>query len=157
MTVDLESRVGYVAPSEGRSTLELVWSCLVTIALCTWTVQRPNIEPFTRQRVPELARKRLFWMTQTVFCPEYVAYVAIDQWQNARKCKQIQKLGHPDFTFRHGFYLPWEVWSFECMIIPLLMPVGKTTPQCPTKARSSPGRPHQPSSWEGLRTATHLS
>jgi hypothetical protein len=50
MTVDLESRVGYVAPSDGRSTLELVWSCLVTIGLCTWTLQRPNIVPFTKQR-----------------------------------------------------------------------------------------------------------
>jgi hypothetical protein len=83
MTVGLELRVGYVAPRDGRSTLELIWSCLVTIGLCTWTVQRPNIVPFTKQGLPELARKRLSWMTQTVSCPEYVTYVAIDQWQNA--------------------------------------------------------------------------
>jgi hypothetical protein len=102
---DMESRVGYVANTSGRSTLKLVWSCLVTIGLCTWTVQHPNVVPFTKQRIPALVRKRLFWMTLTLFCPEYVTYIAIDQWQNARKYEQIQKLGHPDFTIKHGFYV----------------------------------------------------
>ena len=108
MMAETEPRVGYVANSGGRGTLDLVWVCLVTIALCTWTVQRPNVVPFTKQRFPALARKRLFWMTLTVFCPEYVTYIAIDQWRNARKYKEIQNLGHPDFTIKQGFYVTME-------------------------------------------------
>ena len=104
----MEPRVGYVTNTGGRGTLQVVWACLVTIGLCTWTVQRPNIVPFTKQRIPALARKQLFWMTLTIFCPEYVTYIAIDQWQNARKCKEIQKLGHPDFTIKQGFYVAME-------------------------------------------------
>lgn len=104
----MEPRVGYVANTDGRSTLKLVWGCLVTMALCTWTVQRPNVVPFTKQFIPALARKRSIWMTLTIFCPEYVTYIAIDQWQNARKYKEIQKLGHPDFTIKHGFYVAME-------------------------------------------------
>lgn len=105
MNAHKEPWVGYVANNGGRSTLQLVWTCLVTIGLCTWTVQRPNVVPFTKQRIPAVARKRLFWMTLTIFCPEYVTYIAIDQWQNARKYRGIQKLGHPDFTIKQGFYV----------------------------------------------------
>jgi hypothetical protein len=44
-------------------------------------------------------------MMITIICPEYVTYIAIDQWQNARKYKQIQWMGYPDFNIRHGFYV----------------------------------------------------
>ena len=44
-------------------------------------------------------------MTITLFCPEYLAWVAIDQWQSARKFKLVQQLGYPSFTMKHAFYV----------------------------------------------------
>jgi len=44
-------------------------------------------------------------MIITLFCPEYVAWVAIEQWQSARKYKLVQQLGYSSFTMKHAFYV----------------------------------------------------
>ena len=103
MNTTTEQLVGYVN-SGGRGTLDLIWSCLVTICLCTWTIQRPDVVPWTTKKTA-VFRKRIFWMTITLFCPEYLAWVAIDQWQSARKFKLVQQLGYPSFTMKHAFYV----------------------------------------------------
>jgi len=47
-------------------------------------------------------------LTLTVICPEYVTYIAIDQFQDARKHRVIRDLGYSDFTIKHGFYVAME-------------------------------------------------
>lgn len=44
-------------------------------------------------------------MLITLLCPEYVTWIAFEQWQRARKYKDVCKLGHKDWTIQHGFYV----------------------------------------------------
>ena len=95
--------VGYTINS-GRGTLDLIWSCLVTIVLCTWTVQRLQVVPCTASK-NAIFRKKAFWFPVTLLCPEYVAWIAFEQWQRARKYKEVYEMGHKDWTMQHGFYV----------------------------------------------------
>ena len=99
-----EQRVGYVIRGGGRDTLGLLWTCMVAICLCTWTVQRPNVVGRESGTIG-LIRKKAFWMCLTIFCPEYVAYVAINQWLTVRKVEQVKALGYPESTIVHAFYV----------------------------------------------------
>jgi len=96
--------VGYTINSGGRGTLDLIWSCLATILLCTWTVQRLQVVPWSTPRQAVL-HKKVFWFLITLLCPEYVAWVAFEQWQRARRYKELDELGFKDWTMQKGFYV----------------------------------------------------
>ena len=44
-------------------------------------------------------------MLVTLLCPEYVTWIAFEQWQRARKYKEVCKLGYKEWTLKHGFYV----------------------------------------------------
>jgi hypothetical protein len=44
-------------------------------------------------------------MLITLLCPEYVTWVAFEQWQRACRYKEICKLGYKDWTIQQGFYI----------------------------------------------------
>lgn len=96
--------VGWTINSGGRGTLDLLWSCIVTICLCTYTIQRLQIVPWSRSKTM-MFRKKGFWMVFTLLCPEYLTWIAVDQWRRARKYKELCKLGYADWTMQHGFYV----------------------------------------------------
>lgn len=96
--------VGYTINSGGRGTLDLLWSCLATIVLCTWTIQRLQVVPWSTSKTI-LFRKKVFWMLITLLCPEYVTWMAFLQWQRARRYREVCMLGYKDWTMEHGFYV----------------------------------------------------
>ncbi|KAJ9602518.1 hypothetical protein H2200_013061 [Cladophialophora chaetospira] len=99
-----DRRVGFVVNSGGRGTLDLLWSCIITIILCTWKVQRLQIVHWSHSK-KTIFRKKAFWMFITLLCPEYVTWVAFEQWNRARKYKEVCRLGHKDWTMQQGFYV----------------------------------------------------
>jgi len=111
--MDPDRHVGYIVNSGGRGTLELLWSCLVTVALCTWTIQRLQVVPWSASKTI-IFRKKIFWMLITLLCPEYVTWVAFLQWRQARKYREVCLLGHKDWTMQHGFYV--EMGGFEVIL-----------------------------------------
>lgn len=111
--MDPNHHVGYTVNSGGRGTLDLLWSCLVTIAFCTWTIQRLQSIPWSASKTT-IFRKKIFWMFITLLCPEYVAWVAFLQWQQARKYREVCLLGHKDWTMQHGFYV--EMGGFQVLV-----------------------------------------
>lgn len=44
-------------------------------------------------------------MLFTLFCPEYLTWISLQQWQRARRYKDIRRLGHKDWTIQHAFYV----------------------------------------------------
>lgn len=102
--MDGDHHVGYTPNPGGRGTLDLLWSCIVTAAFCTWTVQKLQVGPRSSSAIMTLRRKA-FWMLITLLCPEYVTWIAFAQWQRARRYKDICELGHNDWTMQHGFYV----------------------------------------------------
>src|ERR1700749_2222933 len=103
--------VGFTANS-GRGTLDLIWSCLITILLCTWNIQRPQFVTRTSHRT-KVFGNRSFWFAITILCPVYVIGVAFEQWWRARKYREIRKLGYNDWTMQHGFYIDMGCFQVE--------------------------------------------
>lgn len=103
-----DRNVSFAAGPSTRGTISLVWSCFVTIFLCTWTVQRPNI-PFPQTSLrPVISfagviRNKVFWMSVTLLCPEYVALVAYYQWKEAKRSTATPKICDW-WSSVHGFY-----------------------------------------------------
>ncbi|KAE8445258.1 hypothetical protein EG329_013630 [Mollisiaceae sp. DMI_Dod_QoI] len=74
--------VNYVSSADNRSTLDILWSCLLTIVACTWSVQHLNVPEQREGRDPgwmgdiKWALKRSWtstkWMMITIIAPEYL-------------------------------------------------------------------------------------
>ena len=98
-----EHHVGYIT-NTGRGTLDIIWTCLVTTVLCTWTVQRLQVVPWSSSKTV-MFRKRALWMSITLLCPEYVAWMAPDQWLRARRHKSCSHLRAAHWTLEQAFYV----------------------------------------------------
>ena len=94
---------GFVREPPGRGTLTLVWSSLVTVFLCAWTVQRLNITEAPSSDF-KILRRKLFWMLITLLAPEYTAMIAFDQWRCARDVAPFHRRGLHWWKPLHGFY-----------------------------------------------------
>jgi hypothetical protein len=77
-----QETVNYVLGANIRSTFDILWTCLLTIIACTWSVQHLNIPEQREGRDPgflgniQWALKRSWtntkWMLITVVAPEYL-------------------------------------------------------------------------------------
>ena len=70
-------------------------------------------------------REKTFWMLITLLCPEYVAWIAFEQWQRACKYKDVCKMGHKDWTKQHGFYVDMGGFQVTLEGRSPNLPVGK--------------------------------
>ncbi|KAI5838478.1 hypothetical protein DFP73DRAFT_600000 [Morchella snyderi] len=79
----------YVPEPEGRGTMGLILSCLITLTLCVWTAIHLNIivDPSLGKN---LCRKTL-WVFIGLFAPELVLWAAFEQWRNARAILRFLK------------------------------------------------------------------
>ncbi|RWA03595.1 hypothetical protein EKO27_g11510 [Xylaria grammica] len=72
----MDSIVGWQAGPTDRGTLTLVYSCLITIFACTWTVLHLNV-PAINDGPWKLAMRKAKWMAITVLFPEFIFSKAI--------------------------------------------------------------------------------
>ncbi|GAW14721.1 hypothetical protein ANO14919_041240 [Xylariales sp. No.14919] len=72
----MDSIVGWQAGPTDRGTLTLVYSCLITIFACTWTVLHLNV-PAVDDGPWTLAIRKAKWMAITVLFPEFIFSKAI--------------------------------------------------------------------------------
>lgn len=98
--MDSNHLVGYTPSPNDRGTLDLLWSCIVTIALCTWKVQRLQVVSRSSSTGLIFLRKA-FWMLITLLYPEYVAWITFSQWQRSRRYRDVCG----DWTMQHRFYV----------------------------------------------------
>ncbi|KAJ4145386.1 hypothetical protein LMH87_004238 [Akanthomyces muscarius] len=86
--------VSYVSDPDGRGTLSLVLSCLLTLILCVWSAVHPNVP--AQERRGSLKATILFttkWVLAGIYAPELVVFVAWRQWCSARMLqKHIDQL-----------------------------------------------------------------
>jgi hypothetical protein len=67
-----------------RSTISLLYNCLFTIFLCTWSAMHLNV-PGEKESQLQTFRRKCKWMLIGVLAPEYVAALAISEWHSAWK------------------------------------------------------------------------
>ncbi|KAL6705324.1 hypothetical protein ACN47E_007134 [Coniothyrium glycines] len=71
------------APTE-RGTMSILSSCIITLLLCVYTCLHLNIPEHGKAEWYHLARMKLYWILLGIFAPEFVAYVAVNDWLKAK-------------------------------------------------------------------------
>lgn len=110
-----EATVNYVSSPDIRGTLDVLWSCLSILLLCTWTVQHLNV-PFKRNPPTKLAGvlqglllvgEKAFWMLINLIFPEWMLGKALLDLVSARHChKAMEPFAEKDgreWTLSHSF------------------------------------------------------
>lgn len=96
---------GWVSSPNTRGTINILYSSLSTIYLCTWTSICLNLPRPGEKRGWRFLLYKFRWQLITIFFPEVVVATAAEQWLSAyQSVRTFATLGHTDWTIRHGFY-----------------------------------------------------
>ena len=71
-----------------RTHFDIIWSCVVTLFICTWVAIHPNVPPRREGPIRSLWR-RIKLMLWTLVVPELVLLWAYRQWAAARYLGQL--------------------------------------------------------------------
>jgi len=98
------TREGWVSQPNGRGTIDIIWTSLITIFLCTWTSLHLNI-PSLEENYWQHIKRKFRWNLQAIMGPEFIVAFATGQKVEARRSVEMWKgSGYNDWTMRHGFY-----------------------------------------------------
>ncbi|KAM0562393.1 hypothetical protein ACHAPJ_002083 [Fusarium lateritium] len=78
-----ESITGWRDDPDGRGTLGIIWSCILTLALCVWSALHLNIPP-KGNTVTQYWLRVLRWVLLGILAPELVLWAAWRQWKSAK-------------------------------------------------------------------------
>jgi hypothetical protein len=106
----------FVESPNVRGTLDILWSCLGVLLLCTWSIQHLAIPHQCRPRSMRQRINKFFvelgiklrWMLVTLIAPELLCGVAAEEWLTA--CKSARFIGERakddgvHWTSSHGFF-----------------------------------------------------
>lgn len=106
----------FVESPNVRGTLDILWSCLSVLLLCTWSIQHLQIphqcRPRSmRQQINKFAVQlwiKVRWMLVTLIAPELLCGTAAEEWLTACKAARFiadrVKDDGIDWTSSHGFF-----------------------------------------------------
>ncbi|KAK2877848.1 hypothetical protein FQN49_001141 [Arthroderma sp. PD_2] len=104
---------GWVSSPNGRGTLDIVSSCVVTIILCGWSSICVNVPS------PKHPQRNLLIDKWHMFClcllgPEFIYMLALGQYTAARESVQtFHNSGYPGWTLTHAFYANMGGFVFQ--------------------------------------------
>lgn len=88
---------GWVPEPQGRGTWSILWSCLATIFICTWSALHLDVPK--RHSVWYLLFRKLGWMFIASTAPEVVLYNSADNFFEARDLSNyLVKEGYTKWT-----------------------------------------------------------
>ncbi|KAJ8080720.1 hypothetical protein PM082_017554 [Marasmius tenuissimus] len=90
---------------EGRTTRDIIWTCLSVIFLCTWTSVHPNVPSIPRSDHWALVlwdQTKIFFVA--LIAPELIVLWSIRQWFAARKMAKVYQIKKYDWTTTHAFF-----------------------------------------------------
>ena len=87
-----------------RGTIDIIWNCLTTIAICCWAMIHLNV-PAKTDSFWTLSLRKTKWLLLALMAPELVMLFACGQWASAqRSVNDMQSFGKTKWTLIHGFY-----------------------------------------------------
>ncbi|KAI9863216.1 MAG: hypothetical protein M1813_004036 [Trichoglossum hirsutum] len=110
------SHANFVSSPNIRGTLDILWSSLATLFLCTWAVQSLNVPPQVRSRTStqkqlrnlKLVWRKAVWMLVTVLAPEYLVAKALAERLSASwSCEKLRRWAEEDeveWTITHSYF-----------------------------------------------------
>ncbi|KAL8870684.1 MAG: hypothetical protein Q9174_003329, partial [Haloplaca sp. 1 TL-2023] len=75
----------WVPEPNGRGTWSLLSTCIITILLCVWSAVHLNVPQHEKQKLKYWRKCK--WLLLGLFAPEVVAYVAWQQWREAKRLR----------------------------------------------------------------------
>lgn len=95
---------GWTPQPNGRGTFDILWSCVFTIFLCSWSVLCLNV-PALGESSWSLMRRKLYLTLLGIAGPEFTLMLALGQWASARRSVQeFQASGYSDWTMNQAFF-----------------------------------------------------
>lgn len=95
---------GWTSGSNGRGTIDIVYSCGVTMFLCSWSVLCLNV-PSLEDSQSRQFRRRIYITALAFLGPEFLFQIALGQYLSARNSvKQFRESGIKTWTMTHAFY-----------------------------------------------------
>ena len=83
-TQDADSKRGWTSQPDGRGTLDILWTCILTMFLCSWSILCLNI-PAPKEKKPLILWRKLAMTGLGFLCPELVFEIALGRWLSARR------------------------------------------------------------------------
>lgn len=77
-------RLGWTNGPAGRGTLDITWSCIITMFLCSWSILCLNV-PGPKETGFQVLWRKLSLTALGVLCPELMFSFAYGQWLQARQ------------------------------------------------------------------------
>ena len=91
---------GWIPEPPGRGTWSILWSCLATIFICTWSALHLNVPE--RHGVWYLLFRRLEFMVFAAMAPELILFDAAENFFGARDLsKYLVRQGNQEWTWTH--------------------------------------------------------
>ena len=85
---------GWTPQPDGRGTLDILWSCCITMFLCSWSILCVNIPSPHETKITILWRK-IAKTVLGILCPELVFGMAFGQWLSTRhSVKDFNEAGY---------------------------------------------------------------
>ncbi len=96
---------GWQPQPNTRGTFEIIYDCVCTIVLCSWSCLCLNIPRAGASRQHVLALK-LQWQIFTIFFPELSLSLAAEQWESANQAvEKFSDLGYREhWSMQHAFF-----------------------------------------------------
>ena len=90
-------------PNCGRGTLDIVWTCLLVIFACVWTVLHPNLRK--SEGFLHFGHKNQGCLL-AVLAPEYLVYNALISYLAVKRAvKRMKKLNYKSCTMEQAFFV----------------------------------------------------
>ena len=103
--------VGWISSGEDRGTVDVLWTCCVTIVLCVWVSTHPNV-PALSDKWYDNFRDKFNMACIGLLGPDFLFGIAIGQLANAKRSVKVTK-----HLFNHViFLLRTDLPPLICMI-----------------------------------------
>jgi predicted membrane channel-forming protein YqfA (hemolysin III family) len=95
---------GWTPSPNSRGTMDIIWGCLSTIALCTWSLVRVNV-PAPNETSLKNFRRKVSLTALGVFAPDIILALALGQWVSARRSvRAFHSDAIPQWILRYAFF-----------------------------------------------------
>ena len=104
---------GWTTGSNARGSLDIIWSCLSTLALLTWSSLCVNV-PRPGTNTLRLLRRKASLTALGLLGPEYIVLLALGQWRAARETlRAFNRHNWTPWSLRHAFCAEMGFWVVE--------------------------------------------
>ena len=101
--------VQYVGDPNGRGTLSLMISCVLTLVLCVWSALHLNV-PSSSQTALTSLMTQFRWIVAGIYAPELVVFTAWRQWSSAKLLGTLIEVGGRHAWTNVGKQ-PYNIWD----------------------------------------------